>query len=358
MTNKHDTTEYLKQVADIKLPHEAKLRMRDTLSSYADFHTAEGVRDAGEARSIGHMQQQSVWSTLFVRIRTNTMYAQATLAIALIIAGGGTAAAAQGAVPGDMLYPVKIHVNENVRSAAAIGANAEARLQAELLAERVEEAEALAARGELDSETEARVLAQADTAHEASLQADADVAAEIETIILASVGAELAALSSDGIDVANRLVVASDDADESAQASSMALMSTELAGEIDIDTRFEAVVTRVASLRGVIDAEADLAAEAESDMRAKLDTAAEHIADARAELARDAETAAETSIMAAENMAGEVEAALSLLGTVTIDQETGLIIDVDLTNPPAPHIELDAGGGIDGSVDGVLNIGE
>ncbi|MEX0918015.1 MAG: DUF5667 domain-containing protein [Candidatus Paceibacterota bacterium] len=358
MTNKRDTTEYLKQVAEIELPREAKLRMRESLSSYADFHkVTEGVREGEVVRSTEHIQQQPVWSTLLLRIRTKTMYIHASLLIALMVAGGGTAALAAGAVPGDMLYPVKIHVNENVRSAAAIGANAEARLQAGLLAERVEEANELASRGEFEgeaaTEAHARILAQAEVAQEASLRADADVAAEIETTVLASVAADLAAFASNGntlaADVTTRLASASNDA---AEESSMALMSTQLAGEIDLDARFEAVIARVASLRGVINAEAELEAETRNDMRTTLDTAAEHITDARAELARNAEAAAEASIVAAEELAGEVEAALSLLGTITIDQETGLIIDVDLANPPATHIDLDA------TTNSGLNIGE
>ena len=84
----------------------------------------------------------------------------APLAVVLVVfAGGGTAAAAQGALPGDVLYPVKISVNEAVEAALATTPVARAEVSVKHTVRRVEEAEVLAARGELTAETGEKLAA-------------------------------------------------------------------------------------------------------------------------------------------------------------------------------------------------------
>ena len=73
------------------------------------------------------------------------------LALVLVFGGASTTAAAQGALPGDLLYPVKIFVNEGVEVALATTPVARAQVQAKLAERRVEEAEALAATGKLNA---------------------------------------------------------------------------------------------------------------------------------------------------------------------------------------------------------------
>jgi hypothetical protein len=76
------------------------------------------------------------------------------VAVVLVMGlGTGTAFAAQGALPGDMLYPVKINVNEAVEVALA-GTPAQKATTEEHIAERrVAEAQTLAAQGRLDATT-------------------------------------------------------------------------------------------------------------------------------------------------------------------------------------------------------------
>ncbi len=58
--------------------------------------------------------------------------------------------------------------------------------------------------------------------------------------------------------------------------------------------------------------------------------AAAYLMDARTSIAADARAAAEEGIQAANMALGDIEAALSLMGSVEIDVDTGAIIDVDL----------------------------
>ncbi len=73
---------------------------------------------------------------------------------------GGVSYAAQGSLPGDTLYPVKVHVNEGVEGAFQVGAKAEAEFARKELERRAAETEALAAQERLDVNAKATLTAQ------------------------------------------------------------------------------------------------------------------------------------------------------------------------------------------------------
>ena len=74
----------------------------------------------------------------------------------LLIVGGSTSYAAEGTVPGDLLYPVKINVNESVFSALSFSAVSKAKWAVEKVGRRLAEAKSAsvnaAVKRELDSE--------------------------------------------------------------------------------------------------------------------------------------------------------------------------------------------------------------
>lgn len=61
-----------------------------------------------------------------------------------LLMGGSASFAAENAVPGDVLFPVKVHVNENVRGAVAVTPKAKAEWEVRLVERRLEEVEKLA----------------------------------------------------------------------------------------------------------------------------------------------------------------------------------------------------------------------
>ena len=75
------------------------------------------------------------------------------LLVVVVVGAGGTSVAAQWSLPGDLLYPVKISVNEEVLTALAVSPVAKAQVHAALAERRIEEAQTLAARGTLDATT-------------------------------------------------------------------------------------------------------------------------------------------------------------------------------------------------------------
>lgn len=74
----------------------------------------------------------------------------------VLIAGSSVTYAAEGALPGDRLYPVK-KVTEDLRTTIRVNAKARAEWNATLAARRLEEGETLAAQGRLSAEAEAEL---------------------------------------------------------------------------------------------------------------------------------------------------------------------------------------------------------
>jgi len=156
MNKEKNTVTYLKKLEGIKLSDSSRSRMEEELLAHARFHS---VRVGDDSRSIVQVPQRTLLFTLFKQTKSMT----AVIIAIMLIAGGGTTFAAEGAVPGDFLYTIKTEVNENVKSAFAISSEAEARLQARLVEERLEEAEELAVRGELTAEASADLSARIQT---------------------------------------------------------------------------------------------------------------------------------------------------------------------------------------------------
>ncbi len=83
------------------------------------------------------------WSFTFIK---TYHYIPATLVV-LFVLGGGTSFLAQNALPGDVLYPMKLSVNESIESSLAFGDKESAEVEAIQATRRLEEAEVLASEG-------------------------------------------------------------------------------------------------------------------------------------------------------------------------------------------------------------------
>jgi hypothetical protein len=96
----------------------------------------------------------------------------------LLVVGVSTASAAQGSLPGDLLYPVKISITEQVETALAVGLEAKAQIHADLATRRLEEAQSLAVAGKLD------------TISAETLEANFNVHAEVAEVLSAQIEPE------------------------------------------------------------------------------------------------------------------------------------------------------------------------
>ncbi len=128
---KHFTHDLKKEAGRLTLTAREKEAMRHALHSV--LHPAPP-----------HSVPSPYWYRLHVSAR-----ALALGLLAVVVLGGGTAYAAQGSLPGDPLYGVKINVDERVVGALQFTPSAQAAWQASLAEERVMEAEKLAQQGRL-----------------------------------------------------------------------------------------------------------------------------------------------------------------------------------------------------------------
>ncbi len=84
-------------------------------------------------------------------------YAVFAFVAVFVVLGGSASALAQSALPGDVLYTVKVNINEEIRSMFAFNAESKAYFETQRAGERLEEAKTLAMKGELTSDTKAEI---------------------------------------------------------------------------------------------------------------------------------------------------------------------------------------------------------
>ena len=77
--------------------------------------------------------------------------------IALLLMGGGTSYAAQRALPGDILYPIKINVNEKIADLMAVTKEAKVKLNKKIIKTRLGEMDKLISIGKFDKKTEVKI---------------------------------------------------------------------------------------------------------------------------------------------------------------------------------------------------------
>ena len=137
----------------------------------------QNIRKAGAHYSLSHDERakisrvlrqymahrplpQSVRGRLGDRTRTpfpwfSILYRPIAIALVMVlVCGTGISYAAEGALPGDVLYAVKTSVNEPLRVALASGPEAKANVQIGLAETRIDEATTLASEGRLDTQTQ------------------------------------------------------------------------------------------------------------------------------------------------------------------------------------------------------------
>lgn len=150
--------EFFKKLKKIRLEKDEKQRVRDNLVIFMEQNP---VRNREVARPVFY------GSNIINQLRLFNL--KPTMTIMLIIAllvGGGASASAEGALPGEILYPIKVAVNEQVVGWLSFSEEAKAKWEAKIAGRRLEEAEELSSKQRLDAdaktEIEARFKAHAD----------------------------------------------------------------------------------------------------------------------------------------------------------------------------------------------------
>lgn len=94
------------------------------------------------------------WTVIFANRRL--AYSLAGVLI-FSLSGASAALAAEGAIPGDILYPLKVSLTEPIRDKIKRTSEEKARWEVEKISRRLNEAEILAVRGELDTENRTQI---------------------------------------------------------------------------------------------------------------------------------------------------------------------------------------------------------
>jgi hypothetical protein len=133
---------YLKKAGEeISLSHEERERMRRVIHAYMEMKPLR--QPASSPRATWNLG----WAL-------SPRLAALSLIVAVFVSSAGLSYAAEGALPGDLLYPIKTHVNEPVAGALAISTSAKAEWAMGVAGQRVKEAATLAAEGRLSTTTQ------------------------------------------------------------------------------------------------------------------------------------------------------------------------------------------------------------
>lgn len=294
---KQETTEYLEKMKDIRLSDSSRTRIEQGLLEYARFHPVEeGVRVGEDGRFIGQVPPSTSLIKRILNFKLQPMTAL-VLMIALAV-GGGTTYAAEGSVPGDLLYPVKLEVNESIKSGVALSNRSEAALQARLAEERLKEAEILAAEGRLTVEAANELSARVKNHYEEAEARNQAAEANGDYESSATTRASLEGTFRTYADVLNQLNV-------SVSGNNGASLINDISGYADTSADAQATATAEVSLEltSTISATVDRAetivnrAEAEmEDVRSELSAAVAAQVDAKIVAAVSAKTNARASL--------------------------------------------------------------
>ena len=144
--NNNKIKKFAEKANEIHLKPEERIFIKNNIESVIKSFPSRDMDDVDLYRT-------SIFSGFFgVKLNAASL---AVLLVIFILAGGGVAMAAEKSLPGDLLYPIKIHINESAKSLTAVSPEAKGKFEVEKLEQRLQEAEILSNRGELNPESRA-----------------------------------------------------------------------------------------------------------------------------------------------------------------------------------------------------------
>lgn len=166
-----NTLKQIKKIArEVRLSAEEKSGMREELFQHMKANPARNPIHSNRPLMERYGSIPSPFSLIskfrnnFGRASKDTArhdFAKSTMPLLIILGllmGGSVSFAAENAVPGDILFPVKIHINESVRGVIAITPQAKAEWEIHLVERRLKEIEKLAT--EPDASSDVKNIAQ------------------------------------------------------------------------------------------------------------------------------------------------------------------------------------------------------
>ncbi len=141
------------QARAVRLRANEKRDLRERVVSYMEYHPLPQSKSAAaQSRTAAPLPTESYWTIPFRSVYVKS-FLGVTATLVLVI----VPVMAERAVPGDMLYSIKVGFNEEVRSTIARSPYQEIEWETERLNRRLAEAQLLAREGRLTEEQETRV---------------------------------------------------------------------------------------------------------------------------------------------------------------------------------------------------------
>lgn len=190
LTDMSDPLKKLQQLQDelhkFRLTHEEKSDMRGELVRFMNEHPAKEAEGnfVSPSRAGRHIERTRPfgWFVPFLTLRPMP----ALLALLLVVfTGGGVSLAANNALPGDLLYPVKVSVNEEVHSAFTFSPAAEMEWEISRSERRLVEAERLEADGRLKSKAAIQLAAQVERHDKTIAELETELQSRGEDVLVA-----------------------------------------------------------------------------------------------------------------------------------------------------------------------------
>ncbi|GEM_PF-1449008 len=148
-----NTEKLLASLKRIRLTDEERFAMHGRLSGLLKRSPVTFSSPGRLHKAKGASPILSPFTNLLAAFRRNHRAPIALGLILMLSAGSGVALAAERAVPGDILYPVKVNVDEKVAAAFAVSTEAKANLATRLADRRLDEAAELSSRSGLSTRT-------------------------------------------------------------------------------------------------------------------------------------------------------------------------------------------------------------
>ncbi|MDO8537102.1 MAG: DUF5667 domain-containing protein [bacterium] len=144
--------DFFKELENLKKKISLNKSIEESFRSRLIDHVFAGS-DVRDAEALRHNTQRSNF-LYFLQYKFMPIF----LIVALLVsAGGGVSLAAEHALPGDALYPIKVGFNEKVVAAFSASADAKANWEVRLAERRLEEAADLTTQGKMSAEVEENI---------------------------------------------------------------------------------------------------------------------------------------------------------------------------------------------------------
>ncbi len=154
---KRFSEQFHKEATKVKMTAAERRDLRERLGTYLEYHPLPAAMKQPKTQT--KKQAAGIPAESFIQLRINTAILKAFVPTMLLFVVVAVPVLAERTAPGDVLYPVKVRFNEEIRSQLASSPYEEIEWEASRIERRIAEARLLASEGKLTKEMEAEVAA-------------------------------------------------------------------------------------------------------------------------------------------------------------------------------------------------------